>query len=103
MKCLIFDEIEYLDIIEHSYFIGIGDFYYELGVQIVEVCLATNYKNGGLITLEELRSRLIASRGRAKKHQDITNEDLLAAVKKLRIFGNGYKLCIFIFILYLKM
>ncbi|OWR45957.1 vacuolar-sorting protein SNF8 [Danaus plexippus] len=70
--------------------LGIGDFYYELGVQIVEVCLATNYKNGGLITLDELRSRLIAARGRAKKHQDITNEDLLAAVKKLKIFGNGF-------------
>ncbi|KAJ2945241.1 hypothetical protein O0L34_g9312 [Tuta absoluta] len=70
--------------------LGIGDFYYELGVQIVEVCLSTNYKNGGLITLEELRNRLIAARGKAKKHQDITNEDLLAAVKKLRIFGNGF-------------
>ncbi|XP_045504583.1 vacuolar-sorting protein SNF8 [Colias croceus] len=70
--------------------LGIGDFYYELGVQIVEVCLATNYKNGGLITLEELRTRLIASRGKAKKLQDITNEDLLAAVKKLKIFGNGF-------------
>ncbi|KAM3966074.1 vacuolar-sorting protein SNF8 [Aphomia sociella] len=70
--------------------LGIGDFYYELGVQIVEVCLATNYKNGGLITLEELRSRLIAARGKAKKHQEITNEDLLAAVKKLKIFGNGF-------------
>lgn len=70
--------------------LGIGDFYYELGVQIVEVCLATNYKNGGLITLEELRTRLIAARGKAKIHQDITNEDLLAAIKKLKIFGNGY-------------
>ncbi|CAH0397177.1 unnamed protein product [Chilo suppressalis] len=70
--------------------LGIGDFYYELGVQIVEVCLATNYKNGGLITLEELRTRLVAARGKAKKHQEITNEDLLAAVKKLRIFGNGF-------------
>lgn len=72
-----------------SYISGIGDFYYEIGVQIVEVCLATNYKNGGLITLEELRTRLIAARGKAKIHQEITNEDLLVAVKKLRIFGNG--------------
>jgi hypothetical protein len=27
--------------------LGVGDFYYELGVQIVEVCLATNHRNGG--------------------------------------------------------
>ncbi|XP_077298528.1 vacuolar-sorting protein SNF8 [Arctopsyche grandis] len=70
--------------------LGIGDFYYELGVQIVEVCLATNYKNGGLISLDELRTRLVTARGKGKHHQEITLDDLLAAVKKLRIFGNGF-------------
>lgn len=70
--------------------LGIGDFYYELAVQIVEVCMATNHKNGGLISLDELRTRLIQARGRRKEHQEITNEDLLAAAKKLKIFGNGF-------------
>lgn len=70
--------------------LGIGDFYYELAVQIVEVCMATNYKNGGLISLDELRIRLVQARGRRKEHQEITNEDLLAASKKLKIFGNGF-------------
>ena len=70
--------------------LGIGDFYYELAVQIVEVCMATNYKNGGLISLDELRTRLVQARGRRKEHQEITNEDLLAAAKKLMIFGNGF-------------
>lgn len=28
--------------------LGVGDFYYELGVQIVEVCMATNHRNGGI-------------------------------------------------------
>ena len=27
--------------------LGVGDFYYELGVQIIEVCLATSHRNGG--------------------------------------------------------
>ncbi|CAK9804376.1 Vacuolar-sorting protein SNF8 [Anthophora quadrimaculata] len=72
--------------------LGIGDFYYELAVQIVEVCMATNYKNGGLISLDELRTRLVQARGRRKEHQEITNEDLLAAAKKLRIFGNGFSI-----------
>ncbi|XP_058791410.1 vacuolar-sorting protein SNF8 isoform X1 [Phymastichus coffea] len=70
--------------------LGIGDFYYELGIQIVEVCLATNYKNGGLISLDELRERLIQARGRRKEHQEITNEDLLASARKLKILGNGF-------------
>ncbi|RZF37427.1 hypothetical protein LSTR_LSTR011704 [Laodelphax striatellus] len=72
--------------------LGIGDFYFELSVQIVEVCLATNYKNGGLISLDELRQRLIKARGRSKQHQEITIEDLLSAARKLRIFGNGFSI-----------
>lgn len=72
--------------------LGIGDFYHELSVQIVEVCLATNYKNGGLISLNELRQRLIKSRGKSKQHQDINNEDLLCAARKLKIFGNGFSI-----------
>lgn len=70
--------------------LGMGDFYYELSVQIVEVCLATNYKNGGLILLDELRTRLIKARGKGQQHQEITNEDLLAAAKKLNVLGNGF-------------
>lgn len=70
--------------------LGIGDFYYELSVQIVEVCLATSYKNGGLISLEEVRQRLIKARGKSKQHQDITTDDLLCAARKLRIFGDGF-------------
>lgn len=27
--------------------LGVGDFYYELGVQIIEICLATSHRNGG--------------------------------------------------------
>lgn len=70
--------------------LGIGDFYYELAVQIVEVCLATNDKNGGLISLDELRTRLIKARGQGKQHQEISVDDLLCAAKKLKIFGNGF-------------
>ncbi|KAI4463969.1 eap30 subunit of ell complex [Holotrichia oblita] len=70
--------------------LGIGDFYYELAVQIVEVCLATNHKNGGLIRLDELRQRLIKARGQSKHHQEISKDDLLAAARKLKILGNGF-------------
>ncbi|XP_056644959.1 vacuolar-sorting protein SNF8 [Diorhabda carinulata] len=70
--------------------LGIGDFYYELAVQIVEVCLATNEKNGGLISLDELRTKLIKARGQNKSHQDITKDDLIRAAHKLKIFGNGF-------------
>lgn len=69
--------------------LGMGDFYYELGVQVVEVCLALNHVTGGLMELDELRRRLIAARGQKALHQEITSEDILMAAKKLKIFGNG--------------
>nr|XP_019967349.1 PREDICTED: uncharacterized protein LOC109646090 isoform X2 [Paralichthys olivaceus] len=51
-----------------SEMLGVGDFYYELGVQIIEVCLALKHRNGGLITLDELHQRVL--RGRGKYAQD---------------------------------
>ncbi|KAL1116916.1 hypothetical protein AAG570_005385 [Ranatra chinensis] len=70
--------------------LNLGDFYYELSVQIVEVCLATADKNGGLIGLEEVRERLVRARGKAQRHQEITLDDLLCAAKKLKSLGNGF-------------
>ncbi|KAI3850371.1 hypothetical protein MKX03_000839, partial [Papaver bracteatum] len=34
--------------------LGFGDLYYEIGVQIVDICLDTRSLNGGLINLQEL-------------------------------------------------
>lgn len=72
-----------------SEMLGVGDFYYELGVQIIEVCLATSHRTGGLMYLDELRQRLIASRTRSQQ-QDISIDDLLRAIKKLKVLGNGF-------------
>jgi ESCRT-II complex subunit VPS22 len=42
--------------------LGIGDFYFELGVQIVEICLKTRSQNGGLLDVESLREMLQQAR-----------------------------------------
>ena len=55
-----------------SELLGVGDFYYEIATQVIEVCLATSHRNGGLITLSELRTRLVAARGKAQHHQEIS-------------------------------
>ena len=39
--------------------LGVGDFYYELGVQAVEICIATRPQNGGIMTLTELHKRQV--------------------------------------------
>lgn len=76
--------------------LGVGDFYYELAIQIVEVFLSTSQKNGGIMTIEELLSRVLASRNVAKNvnlqsTDSITTEDLLEAIKKLKILGSNIR------------
>lgn len=70
--------------------LGVGDFYYELGVQVIEVCLATSHRNGGLMSLEELRERVIRSRGSVARQEEITQDDLLRAIEKLKTLGKGF-------------
>uniref|UniRef100_A0A8V1AAX2 Vacuolar-sorting protein SNF8 n=1 Tax=Gallus gallus TaxID=9031 RepID=A0A8V1AAX2_CHICK len=71
-----------------SEMLGVGDFYYELGVQIIEVCLALKHRNGGLITLEELHQQVL--KGRGKFAQEVSQDDLLRAIKKLKVLGSGF-------------
>ncbi|KAI0497725.1 hypothetical protein KFK09_020959 [Dendrobium nobile] len=68
--------------------LGIGDFYYELGVQIVEICLATRSHNGGLINLQELCSLL--SQRRRTAREAISEDDCLRAISKLKVLGSGF-------------
>jgi len=75
-----------------SNMLDLGDFYYELGVQIVEVCMAVSHRTGGLMSLGDLRSRLVRARGRSTSHQEITQDDLLRAIKKLKVLGQGFSL-----------
>lgn len=68
-----------------------GDFYFELSIQIVEICLALAESTGGILEISELKERLAKSRN-FKKQQEITTEDVLLATKKLKIFGNSFQI-----------
>ncbi len=74
-----------------SEMLGVGDFYYELSVQIVEVCMAASHRTGGLMDVGELRQRLIKSRSK-NRSQDISTDDIIRAIKKLKTLGNGFTL-----------
>lgn len=71
--------------------LGVGDFYYELGVQVVEVCLASAHANGGVITLEEIKHRLDRSRSKTRK-DTISQDDLVRAIQKLSVLNSGFAL-----------
>lgn len=57
--------------------LGVGDFYYELGIKIIEACQATKKADGGLVSLEELAARL----------GDATQDDIKRAIAKLDVLG----------------
>ena len=69
--------------------LGLGDWQSELGVQIVDVCVSTRDRNGGLIELSEL-VRLV-SRLRGLEGGAITEEDVMRSIQALKPLGAGYE------------
>lgn len=67
--------------------LGVGDFYYELSVQVVDICFRTRNANGGLISMEELLSKLKLLRS---KDVEVTEDDVVRAVKQLEPLGGGF-------------
>jgi len=70
--------------------LGVGDFYYELGVQIIEGCVRTRSSNGGLIEIRELLHYLCEIRPQSA--QAICEDDIERSIKKLKVLGNGFNL-----------
>ncbi|RIB17035.1 hypothetical protein C2G38_1466134 [Gigaspora rosea] len=80
-------------------FLGVGDFYYELGVQIIEICLSTRGRNGGLVDLDELKRQLVKMRGGnnsgisgSNSSQEISDDDIIRSIKTLKPLGNGFEI-----------
>lgn len=68
--------------------LGVGDFYYEVAVQVIDVCLRTRHTNGGLLEVTTLCAHL--NRVRPKTAQPVTVDDVLRAMDKLRVLGSGF-------------
>lgn len=72
--------------------LGVGDFYFQLAIQINEVFLATSHKNGGILSMDELLSRVVTSRSASLSSTDsITADDIIEAIKKLSVLGGNVK------------
>jgi ESCRT-II complex subunit VPS22 len=73
--------------------VGMGDWTYELGVQIVDVCVGTRERNGGMIEMGELVRLLNRLRGigEAGGEGAITEEDVLRSIRTLAPLGTGYE------------
>ncbi|RLN27220.1 hypothetical protein BBJ28_00009509 [Nothophytophthora sp. Chile5] len=78
-----------------SELLDVGDFYYELAVQIIEVCIITRcvhaaYRSGCLVA--PFISLTIALCVLLTMTQTVTDDDVKRAVKKLNVLGEGFQL-----------
>ncbi|TPX56608.1 hypothetical protein PhCBS80983_g04416 [Powellomyces hirtus] len=69
----------------------VGDFYYELGVQIAEICIATRERNGGLMDVKDLQRWVERLRGgKDADVQEISEDDIARSIKTLKPLGSGF-------------
>ena len=76
-----------------SELLGLGDFYYELGIQVIEVCMFLRSQpryggGGGLVDLNAVHQRV--TERRSKLVDKPTKEDIEVAIKKLSCLGGGW-------------
>ncbi|KDN45948.1 winged helix DNA-binding domain-containing protein [Tilletiaria anomala UBC 951] len=81
--------------------LGLGDWQYELGIQVVDVCISTRHLNGGLIEMQDMINRVtllrtgksvtVRSTDESSKEALISEEDVIRSVKTLQPLGAGYE------------
>lgn len=69
--------------------LGVGDYYYELGVSISHICMKSRPINGGIMSVEEVVKKIRSSGVRSRISTSV--EDIKRAVGKLSILGNGFR------------
>ena len=72
--------------------LGLGDWNLELGVQVVDICVSTRDRNGGLIELSELLRLLRKLRGNGSSSTNVVSEDdVVRAIRTLKPLKAGYE------------
>jgi ESCRT-II complex subunit VPS22 len=76
---------------------SMSDFYYELAVKCAEVCLATQNRNGGIMSIEEIQSILqqrktkYGTRAASQSTMNVSTSDIQIAIDKLGTLGGGFR------------
>ncbi|CEM37835.1 unnamed protein product [Vitrella brassicaformis CCMP3155] len=70
-----------------SRLLGVGNFYSELGVQVLTICMATRPQNGGILELSECCHRVRRLRGNLAP--PIDEGDIERAIERVAVLGHG--------------
>lgn len=84
-------------------YLGVGEWTYALAVQVVDVCLQTRERNGGVIEMDELIRGVTRLRGgglppqgmqqrQSAAETSVTPQDIARAIEALEPLGCGYKI-----------
>jgi ESCRT-II complex subunit VPS22 len=68
--------------------LGIGSYYFDLGVVILDICWRTRSQNGGIISIVDLMEEIRSS---SESHRGVSIPDITRAVEKLGVLGNGFR------------
>jgi ESCRT-II complex subunit VPS22 len=68
--------------------LNLSEFYYNLAIQIITICIALRDKKGALIEINELRNYLISHR----KSNDISNMDIEKAIESVSELKCGFQI-----------
>jgi ESCRT-II complex subunit VPS22 len=75
--------------------LGMGDFYYELAVKVAEVCYSSRTRNGGIMSVAEVKSILSSRKTKfqlgGQKTKQYSQEDIKTAINKLTKLGGGFR------------
>jgi ESCRT-II complex subunit VPS22 len=75
--------------------LGMGDFYHELAVKVAEVCLASRSRNGGIMSVTEVRNILAKRKTRlgmaSQSTTKVSPSDIQVAIQKLGKLGGGFR------------
>lgn len=70
--------------------LGVGDFYFDLGVKIIEITVQARSLNGGIMSVEEVLDKLQQSNPQLRGH--IVRDDVMRAVDKIKVLGSGFRI-----------
>lgn len=70
---------------------SVNDFYFNLGVLVVEECRATRSENGGLISVSDLKTRISKGRG-IGGGMEVSDDDIKRAVDSLAPLGSCFSI-----------
>ncbi|KAF2019669.1 vacuolar-sorting protein SNF8 [Aaosphaeria arxii CBS 175.79] len=70
---------------------SVNDFYFNLGVLIVEECRSTRAENGGLISVSEVKKRIQRGRG-IGGGMEVSDDDITRAVESLSPLGSCFSI-----------